>query len=75
MSNPTFCTMDGFAEEKYAGNKLAVVSGASRLPDVTLQKVAAEMNYPRAGPQGRRSMGRSPTERIEEYLHDVRNES
>ena len=37
--------MDVFAEEKYAGNQLAVVRGAAGLPDETLQKITREMNY------------------------------
>lgn len=45
MENPTFYVVDVFAEEKYAGNQLAVVRGAGHLPDEILQKIAAEMNY------------------------------
>ncbi len=45
MQNPTFYIVDVFAEEKYAGNQLAVVRGAGHLPDATLQKIAAEINY------------------------------
>ncbi|CAA9427176.1 MAG: Phenazine biosynthesis protein PhzF like [uncultured Rubrobacteraceae bacterium] len=43
--NPTFTIVDVFAEEKYAGNQLAVVRGASDLPDEVLQKITLEMNY------------------------------
>ena len=43
--NPTVTIVDVFAEEKYAGNQLAVVRGAAGLPDETLQKIAREMNY------------------------------
>ena len=43
--NLTFCIVDVFAEEKYAGNQLAVVRGGAGLPDETLQKLALEMNY------------------------------
>lgn len=43
--NPTFTIVDVFAEEKYAGNQLAVVRGAAGLPDETLQKITREMNY------------------------------
>ena len=43
--NPTFTIVDVFAEEKYAGNQLAVVRGAADLPDETLQKITREMNY------------------------------
>lgn len=46
MEDPTFFyIVDVFAEERYAGNQLAVVRGAGNLPDATLQKIAAEMNY------------------------------
>ena len=41
----TFTIVDVFAEEKYAGNQLAVVCGAAGLPDETLQKITREMNY------------------------------
>jgi trans-2,3-dihydro-3-hydroxyanthranilate isomerase len=43
--NPTFTIVDVFAEEKYAGNQLAVVRGAADLADETLQKITREMNY------------------------------
>ncbi len=43
--NPTFTIVDVFAEEKYAGNQLAVVRGAADLTDETLQKITREMNY------------------------------
>lgn len=43
--NPTFTIVDVFAEEKYAGNQLAVVRGAADLPDGTLQDITREMNY------------------------------
>ena len=43
--SPTFTIVDVFAEEKYAGNQLAVVRGAADLPDETLQKITQEMNY------------------------------
>ncbi len=43
--NPTFTIVDVFAEEKYAGNQLAVVRGAAGLPDETLKKITREMNY------------------------------
>jgi trans-2,3-dihydro-3-hydroxyanthranilate isomerase len=43
--NPTFTIVDVFAEEKYAGNQLAVVRGAASLSDETLQKITREMNY------------------------------
>jgi trans-2,3-dihydro-3-hydroxyanthranilate isomerase len=41
----TFTIVDVFAEEKYAGNQLAVVRGAADLPDEILQKITREMNY------------------------------
>lgn len=40
-----FTIVDVFAEEKYAGNQLAVVRGAAGLPNETLQKITREMNY------------------------------
>lgn len=43
--NLPFTIVDVFAEEKYAGNQLAVVRGAAGLPDETLQKITREMNY------------------------------
>jgi trans-2,3-dihydro-3-hydroxyanthranilate isomerase len=41
----TFYIVDVFAEEKYAGNQLAVVRGGASLADEALQKIALEMNY------------------------------
>jgi len=41
----TFYIVDVFAEEKYAGNQLAVVRGGAGLPDAALGKIALEMNY------------------------------
>jgi trans-2,3-dihydro-3-hydroxyanthranilate isomerase len=41
----TFYIVDVFAEEKYAGNQLAVVRGGAGLSDETLRKIALEMNY------------------------------
>ena len=40
-----FYIVDVFAEEKYAGNQLAVVRGGAGLPDERLQKIALEINY------------------------------
>jgi trans-2,3-dihydro-3-hydroxyanthranilate isomerase len=40
-----FYIVDVFAEEKYAGNQLAVVRGGAGFPDERLQKIALEMNY------------------------------
>jgi trans-2,3-dihydro-3-hydroxyanthranilate isomerase len=45
MDNPTFYIVDVFAEDKFAGNQLAVVRGAANLSDVEMQSIAAEMNY------------------------------
>ena len=41
----TFYIVDVFAEEKYAGNQLAVVRGGADLSDEALGKIALEMNY------------------------------
>jgi trans-2,3-dihydro-3-hydroxyanthranilate isomerase len=41
----TFYIVDVFAEEKYAGNQLAVVRGGAGLSGETLRKIALEMNY------------------------------
>ncbi len=41
----TFYIVDVFAEEKYAGNQLAVVRKAESLSDSKMQKIAKEMNY------------------------------
>jgi trans-2,3-dihydro-3-hydroxyanthranilate isomerase len=41
----TFYILDVFAEEKYAGNQLAVVRGGADLSEEVLQKIALEMNY------------------------------
>ncbi len=38
-------TLDVFAEEKYAGNQLAVFRNAADLSTETMQKIAREMNY------------------------------
>ncbi len=43
--NLPFTIVDVFAEEKYAGNQLAVVRGAAGLSDEILQKITREMNY------------------------------
>jgi trans-2,3-dihydro-3-hydroxyanthranilate isomerase len=40
-----FYILDVFAEEKYAGNQLAVVRGGADLSEEVLQKIALEMNY------------------------------
>src|SRR3712207_3911731 len=45
MANPTFYIIDVFAEQKYAGNQLAVIRGAGDFSDAEMQSIAAEMNY------------------------------
>src|ERR671933_460634 len=45
MGGPAFYIVDVFAEQKYAGNQLAVVRGAEDLPDTEMQSIATEMNY------------------------------
>jgi len=45
MKGLVFYKVDVFAEEKYAGNQLAVVRGAKSLSDTEMQKIAKEMNY------------------------------
>ncbi|HET9927210.1 MAG TPA: PhzF family phenazine biosynthesis isomerase, partial [Rubrobacter sp.] len=40
-----FYIVDVFAEERYAGNQLAVIRGGADLPDEMFQKIALEMNY------------------------------
>jgi len=45
MEKLTFYIVDVFAEEKYAGNQLAVVRGAKALSDTEMQRIAKEMNY------------------------------
>ena len=40
-----FYIVDVFAERPYSGNPLAVVVGAEALPDETMQRLAAEVNY------------------------------
>ena len=45
MKEMKFYILDVFAEEKYAGNQLAVVRDAASLSDDAMQKIAQEMNY------------------------------
>jgi trans-2,3-dihydro-3-hydroxyanthranilate isomerase len=45
METIPFYIVDVFAEEKYAGNQLAVVRGAKALSDTQMQRIAKEMNY------------------------------
>ena len=40
-----FYMVDVFAQQPYCGNPLAVVAGAQPLPDKTMQRIAAEMNF------------------------------
>lgn len=44
MSHPLF-VVDVFAEEKYAGNQLAVVADAASIPDREMQRIARETNF------------------------------
>ncbi|MHC4167476.1 MAG: PhzF family phenazine biosynthesis protein [Planctomycetota bacterium] len=45
MKKMEFYILDVFAEEKYAGNQLAVVRDAASLSDDAMQRIAKEMNY------------------------------
>lgn len=45
MSNRPFYIVDVFAEDKYAGNQLAVVRDAGGLDGEEMQRIALEMNY------------------------------
>jgi trans-2,3-dihydro-3-hydroxyanthranilate isomerase len=45
MRQLSFNIVDVFAEEKYAGNQLAVVRYGKDLADAEMQKIAREMNY------------------------------
>jgi len=45
MKKMEFYMLDVFAEEKYAGNQLAVVRDAASLSDGAMQRIAKEMNY------------------------------
>jgi len=45
ISQYQFYILDVFAEEKYAGNQLAVVRDAGGLSDEQMQKITVEMNY------------------------------
>ncbi len=45
MNKMEFYILDVFAEEKYAGNQLAVIRDAASLSDDTMQRIAKEMNY------------------------------
>ena len=43
MSGLTFSIVDVFAEEKYAGNQLAVFRNVGALSDEDMQRIAKEM--------------------------------
>ena len=45
MERLTFYIVDVFAEEKYAGNPLAVFRGGNTLSDIDMQRIAGEMNF------------------------------
>jgi trans-2,3-dihydro-3-hydroxyanthranilate isomerase len=45
MGGRTFYIVDVFAEEKYAGNQLAVFNDVKRLSLNEMQRIAKEMNY------------------------------
>jgi trans-2,3-dihydro-3-hydroxyanthranilate isomerase len=45
MGGLDFCLVDVFAEEKYAGNQLAVVKNASSLSTSQMQRIANEMHF------------------------------
>jgi trans-2,3-dihydro-3-hydroxyanthranilate isomerase len=45
MGKLAFSIVDVFAEEKYAGNQLAVVRYGKDLTDIQMQKIARETNY------------------------------
>lgn len=45
MNNLPFFIVDVFAEEKYAGNQLAVFRHAEMLPSSEMQRIANEMHY------------------------------
>jgi len=45
MEKLVFYIVDVFAEEKYAGNQLAVFRGAKALSDAEMQRIAKEMNF------------------------------
>jgi len=45
MRKHSFYIVDVFAEEKYAGNQLAVFTDAKDISDTEMQQIAREMNY------------------------------
>jgi trans-2,3-dihydro-3-hydroxyanthranilate isomerase len=45
MKGLTYYLVDVFAQERYAGNQLAVVTGAFFLPEERMQAIANEMHF------------------------------
>jgi trans-2,3-dihydro-3-hydroxyanthranilate isomerase len=45
MERRNFYIVDVFAEEKYAGNQLAVIRDAKAIPDAQMQQIAKEMHF------------------------------
>jgi len=45
MGRLSFYIVDVFAEEKYAGNQLAVFRSGNTLADIDMQRIAKEMNF------------------------------
>jgi len=45
MGKHSFCIVDVFAEEKYAGNQLAIFTDARDISDTEMQQIAREINY------------------------------
>jgi trans-2,3-dihydro-3-hydroxyanthranilate isomerase len=45
MTKYQFYILDVFAEEKYAGNQLAVVRDAAEISDSQMLRITKEMNY------------------------------
>ena len=45
MTKCQLCIVDVFAEEKYAGNQLAVVRDAAGISDSQMLRITKEMNY------------------------------
>lgn len=45
MAKPIFYILDVFAEQKYAGNQLAVFRDADKLSDAEMQQIAKEMHF------------------------------
>jgi len=45
MGKLPFFIVDVFAEEKYAGNQLAVFRSGNTLADIDMQRIAKEMNF------------------------------